>query len=141
MTGIVVLVYLAVAVFELAAAWRILTKAGQPGWAILIPIYNVYVMLKIVGRPWWWLFLYLIPIVNLVITIIVAVDLAKSFGQSPAFAVGLILLSFIFYPILAFGDYRYLGPAAAPWAAVGTMAAPPPIPPAPGTLPPPPGAV
>ena len=126
-------VYLAIVVFYLAAGWRIYAKAGQPGWAIIIPVYNIYVMLKIVGRPWWWLLLYLVPIVNLVIGIIVAVDLSRSFGKGVGFALGLIFLSFIFYPILGFGSARYVGPAAG-----GLRAAP--VPPAPGTFSPPPPA-
>ena len=64
------------------AGWKVFTKAGQPGWAILIPFYNTYVLLKIVGRPGWWLVLMFIPLVNIVIAIIVAIDLAKSFGKS-----------------------------------------------------------
>ncbi len=126
-------VYLAIVVFYLAAGWRIYAKAGQPGWAIIVPIYNIYVMLKIVGRPWWWLLLYLVPIVNLVIGIIVAVDLSRSFGKGVGFALGLIFLSFIFYPILGFGSARYVGPAAG-----GLRTAP--VPPAPGTFAPPPPA-
>jgi len=121
---------LAILLVYVAALWRIFTKAGQPGWAAIIPIYNYYVILKIVGRPWWWLLLYLVPIVNLVILIIVLNDLSKSFGHGVGFTLGLIFLSFIFYPILGFVDSRYLGPAGAP-------AGPPPPPPA-GTLPPPP---
>jgi hypothetical protein len=80
-----------------------------------------------VGRPGWWLILYLIPIVNIVVMIIVLVDLSKSFGKGGGFAVGLILLPIIFFPILAWGDARYQGPAA-PGA---TAAVPPPPPPAP----------
>jgi hypothetical protein len=103
----------AVAVLIIAAFWKIFTKAGQPGWAAIIPIYNYYVLLKVVGRPGWWLILYLIPFVNLIIFIIVAIDLAKSFGKTGGFAVGLILLPFIFFPILGFGSATYVGPAAA----------------------------
>ena len=69
-------------------------------------------LLKIVGRPGWWLILYFIPIVNIIVWIIVAIDLAKSFAKSTAFAVGLIFLAFIFIPILGFGPARYVGPAA-----------------------------
>jgi hypothetical protein len=104
---------LAFAVLFIAAFWKIFTKAGQPGWAAIIPIYNYYVLLKVVGRPGWWLILYLIPIVNLIIFIVVALDLAKSFGKSGGFAVGLVLLPFIFFPILGFGSAAYVGPAAA----------------------------
>jgi hypothetical protein len=103
------LLCLAVAII---AGWKLFTKAGQPGWAAIIPIYNLYVMTKIVGRPWWWLLLCLIPLVNIIIAFILAWDLAKSFGQSLMFAIGLMLLGFIFYPILAFGPATYKGPSA-----------------------------
>ncbi len=92
--------------------WRVFTKAGQPGWAAIIPIYNTYILLKIAGRPWWWLLLFLIPLVNVVIAIVVTVDIARNFGKGGGFAVGMIFLPFVFYPILAFGDAQYQGPAA-----------------------------
>ncbi|HUG83813.1 MAG TPA: DUF5684 domain-containing protein [Euzebya sp.] len=105
------LFYLAFIVLFIAAAWKLFTKAGEDGWKVLVPFYNIYVFLQIVGRPGWWLLLYFVPLVGFVISIIVAIDTAKSFGKDTAFAVGLIFLSPIFYPILAFGDARYLGPA------------------------------
>jgi hypothetical protein len=108
------IVWLALAVLMIAALWKIFVKAGEPGWAAIIPIYNLIVMLKIVGRPVWWLVLFLIPFVNLVIAFIVAFDLAKAFGKGAGFALGMIFLSPIFYPILAWSDARYQGaPAAA----------------------------
>lgn len=110
LAGIIALVFVVVV---LAAFWQVFTKAGEPGWAILIPIYNLIVLLKIVGRPWWWLILFLIPIVNFIIGILVNIDLAKSFGKGIGFAIGLILLPPIFILILGFGDARYQGPAAA----------------------------
>ncbi len=110
--GFVVIVYIAVIVFEIAALWQVFVKAGRPGWAAIIPFYNYYVILKIVGRPGWWLILYFIPLVNIIVWIIVAIDLAKSFAKSTAFAVGLIFLAFIFIPILGFGPATYLEPAA-----------------------------
>jgi hypothetical protein len=103
---------LAFAVFFIACFWRIFTKAGEPGWASIIPIYNYYVILKIAGRPWWWLLLYFIPIVNFIIFIIVSIDLAKAFGKGGGFAAGLIFLPFIFIPILAFGSATYQGAPA-----------------------------
>ncbi len=109
---ILVIIYLAVIVFEIAALWQVFVKAGHPGWAAIIPFYNYYVLLKIVGRPGWWLILYFIPIVNIIVWIIVAIDLAKSFAKTTGFAVGLILLAFIFIPILGFGPASYDGPAA-----------------------------
>jgi hypothetical protein len=115
--GIVMFFYLVIIVVVLAGWWKVFVKAGQPGWAAIVPIYNIVVLLKIVGRPVWWLVLLLIPLVNLVIFILVSIDMAKSFGKGPGFGIGLWLLSFIFYPILGFGDARYVGPAAGAGAA------------------------
>ena len=121
LTGILVIVYIAIIVVEVAALWKVFVKAGQPGWAAIIPIYNLYVLLKVIGRPAWWLLLFVIgvivPLVGwillVVISIIIAIDLAKSFAKSSGFAVGLFFLNFIFVPILGFGESRYVGPAAA----------------------------
>lgn len=102
-------VYLAVAVLGIVAMWKIFEKAGEPGWAAIIPFYNLYVLFKITwGNGWKFLFL-LIPIANVVFLIITMVKLAKAFGKSGGFAVGLIFLSVIFYCILAFGDAQYIG--------------------------------
>lgn len=105
------LIPIAIVVFLIAAQWKIYTKAGKPGWACIIPIYNTIVLLEIVGKPTWWILLLLIPGVNLVIGIWVTNLLSKSFGKDEGFTVGLILLSFIFYPLLGFGDAEYQGPA------------------------------
>ena len=112
--GVMLLIWLAIFIVVIAAGWKVFEKAGQPGWAIIIPFFNIYIMLKIVGRPGWWLLLMFIPIVNIVISLIVAIDMAKSFGQSAVFGVVLLfLLGGIGYLILAFGSAKYLGPAAA----------------------------
>ena len=105
--GLILFIQLAIIIVMLVACWKVFTKAGQPGWAAIIPIYNLYVLITIVGKPWWWLLLFFIPIVNLVMGIIVTVELAKRFGQGVGFAVGLILLPFVFYPILGFGSATY----------------------------------
>lgn len=107
------ILYLVLLVVLLAALWKIFTKAGKPGWAAIIPLYNIIVLLEIVGRPLWWIVMLLIPFVNIVFGFILAIDLAKSFGKGIGFAMGLIFLSPIFYPILGFGGARYHGPAAA----------------------------
>tara|TARA_Y100001970_G_C14139867_1_gene806467 strand:+ start:1016 stop:1381 length:366 start_codon:yes stop_codon:yes gene_type:complete len=90
--------------------WKIFVKAGKPGWAIFIPIYNLIVFLEIVNRPLWWLIFLIIPIVNLVIHVIVHIDLAKSFRQDLGFGLGLAFLGAVFYPILAFGSAQYSFP-------------------------------
>jgi len=110
--GVGMLINLAIVVVGIVAQWKIFTKAGKPGWAAIIPIYNVVVWLEIVGRPIWWIVLCLIPCVNIVVLIILFVDLAKSFGKDGAFAAGLVLLSPIFMLILGFGSAEYQGPAA-----------------------------
>ena len=112
--GFIGIVYVAVIVLVLVALWHIVAKAGRPGWEGIIPIYNYYVLLKIIGRPGWWLILYFIPFVNIVIGIIVLYELSKSYGKSGGFTVGLIFLPFIFFPILGFGEARYLGASAGP---------------------------
>ena len=103
---------LLVALLLIVAMWKVFTKAGQPGWASIIPIYNLYIWCKIVGRPWWWILLMLIPFVNFIICIILCIDLAKSFGKGVGFGIGLALLGIIFFPILGFGSAQYQGPAA-----------------------------
>ena len=108
--GVIIVIYLAIIVLMIASMWTIFSKAGKPGWASIVPIYNTIVLLEIVGKPWWWLLLMLIPIVNIVILIIVYHNLSLSFGKDSGFTVGLILLGIIFLPILAFGDAKYVGP-------------------------------
>lgn len=107
------LIYLGIFVLLFAGMWKTFVKAGQPGWAAIIPIYNLYLLCKIGGRPGWWVILFIIPFVSLIISIIVSNDIAKSFGRGVGFTIGLILLPFVFYPILGFGSSEYQGPAAA----------------------------
>ena len=110
---LVFLIWVAVIVFEIASLWIVFTKAGQPGWAAIIPIYNCYVLLKVAGMPGWWLILFFIPFVNLVIAIITYIALAAKFGKGVGFGIGLFLLWFIFCPILAFSDAKYQAVPAA----------------------------
>ncbi len=100
---------LLIAVVMILAMWKIYAKAGQPGWAALVPIYNFVVLLQIVNKPVWWIILLFVPVVNFVISIILSLELAKVFGKSGGFAAGLILLPVVFYPLLGFGDASYVG--------------------------------
>ncbi len=111
LTTSTIIIYLLIALFYIIAEWKIFEKAGKPGWAVLIPIYNTIVMLEIVGKPWWWIFLFLIPGINFIFAIWMLNLLSKSFGYGVGFTLGLIFLSFIFIPILAFGNAKYIGPA------------------------------
>ena len=106
-------VMLAVFIAMIASTWVVFQKAGKPGWASIIPIYNMVVMLEIVGKPIWWLFLMFIPLVSIVVAVIILIAMAKSFGKSELFGIGLAFLPFIFFPILGFGKARYIGPSAA----------------------------
>jgi len=99
--------------------WKTFDKAQQPGWASLIPILNIYFLIKIAGRPAWWLLLYLIPVVNIVIHFIVAVDVGKNFNKDILFSLILLgLAPFIGYILLGFTSKTlYTGPAKPyePW--------------------------
>ncbi len=117
MSPILWILYLLPIVLWIVAGWVIFEKAGEAGWKILIPIYSTLVLLKIVGRDWWWILLLLIPIVNIVVWFIVAVDLSKSFGNGTGFGVGLFFLPFLFGLVLAFSADTYKGPAGTSGAA------------------------
>ena len=129
-TGMIIFM-LAINVFMIVVSWKIYTKAGKPGWACLIPIYNIVVFFQIVQRPMWWLALFLSPIIGslltavspelggiisllgiivmLVMSIILVLDLAKVFGKNVGFGLGLLFLGIIFMPLLAFSDAKYVG--------------------------------
>lgn len=104
-----IIIGLAVAVLEIVAIWFVFVKAGEPGWAILIPIYNFLVMIKIAGKPWWFILLMLIPIVNIVIAVLVLHGISTNFGKDAGFTIGLVFLGFIFFPILGFDKSLYTG--------------------------------
>jgi hypothetical protein len=106
------LIGLVVGVVMIIAMWKVFSKAGQPGWAAIIPIYNLYILCKVAGRPGWWLLLMLIPLVNFIIIIILSIDIAKNFGKGVGFGLGLAILGVIFWPILGFGSAQYQGGAA-----------------------------
>src|SRR4051812_37128390 len=86
------LFFVALSIFLVAAYWKLYEKAGQPGWGVLIPIYNVYLLCKIVGRPGWWTLLCFIPLVNIIIVLILCIDLAKVFGQGAGIGLGIFFL-------------------------------------------------
>lgn len=95
------------ALIMIIATWRIYTKAGKPGWASIVPIYNCIVLLEIVNRPVWWIILFLVPFANIIVQIIVYHRLARSFGKGTGYTLGLIFLPFIFFPMLGFGKSVY----------------------------------
>jgi len=108
------IVQLAVVVFLVVCWWKVFTKAGQPGWFCLIPVFNVMVMLQIAGKPMWWVIGFFIPIVNLVVAIMMFIGIAERFGKGAGFGIGLTFLGIIFLPILAFGDARVVDTGSSP---------------------------
>ncbi len=106
---LIIIIFLAIIVLMIVSPWKIYTKAGKPGWACLIPIYNIIVYLEIIGKPWWWILLLCIPLVNIVFEIWMTNLLSKSFGKDEGFTIGLIILPFIFIPILGLGEAKYSG--------------------------------
>ena len=109
--GIVTMVvYLAFMVLFVAGLWKTFVKAGEPGWAAIVPIYNIITILKLGGKPWFWAF---IPIVGPIMLIIAEIELAKRFGKGTGFGIGLAFLPFIFFPMLGFGSATAGAPVAA----------------------------
>lgn len=109
-SGVVLpILMLGLVIVAIAGMWQTFTKAGQPGWAVLIPFYNMIVLLQIAGKPIWWILLMFIPIVGLIVSIIVMLAVAENFGRSALFGLGLAFLGFIFFPVLGFGDAQYRG--------------------------------
>lgn len=111
---IVMVLYVALIVVMIASMWKVFEKAGKPGWAAIVPIYNIIILLEIANKPVWWIILFLIPLVNLFAIIMVWIEIAKAFGKDQGFGIGLALLGFIFLPMLAFGDAQYQGNKPSP---------------------------
>ncbi len=94
--------------------WKLFVKAGRQGWEALIPIYSFYIMLKLTGRPMWWMVLYFIPVINVIVWIGILIDFAKSFGKfSFGEHVASIVLPFFAFPVWGFDkNTQYLGQSA-----------------------------
>ena len=101
------IVSVGLSIVMLIAMWKVFAKAGRPGWAILVPIYNIVVSLEVARLPLWYLLLFFIPVVNLVAWVLVGIATARNFGKGVGFGLGLTFLPFVFYPILAFGSASY----------------------------------
>jgi hypothetical protein len=139
--AVYMLIMIAIYVVTVVGLWKMYVKAGRPGWAAIIPFYNWWVWVEMIGRPRWWFWALVasvlvswIPIVGIILGILMFVlylmgclDMAKAFGRGSGTGVGLWLVPFVFAPILGFGDAQYVGPVTAP-AGGGYGAAPPPPP-------------
>ena len=106
-------IYLAIAVLWIAGMWRTFSKAGKPGWAAIIPIYNFIVMSQVAKKPVWWGILCLVPVVNVIFLILISMEIAVQFDKGKGWGFGLlVLLPFIGYPLLGFTDAKYKGSAS-----------------------------
>jgi hypothetical protein len=110
MPVVMTLLYVAIIVLTLVGMWKAFEKAGQPGWAGIVPIYNIYVLTLMAKKPTWWVIvILLVPCANIYFLILLYIEVAKMFGKTAGFGIGLALLGPVFWPILGFGDARYLG--------------------------------
>ena len=124
-------IYLVLLIFGIVTMWKLYLKASKPGWASIVPIYSYVIYMEIIGRPVWWILLLFIPIVNLVISIIILYDFLKSYGKDGlGFFFGTLFLPFIFLPILAFGNAKYIGPSVKESLPPNSQPMPPTAPPA-----------
>jgi hypothetical protein len=103
------IIALHVCMISYVALWFVFQKAGEPGWKAIIPVYNILIVIKIAGKPWWYILLLLLPIVNIIIGILILHGLSKSFGKGGWYTVGLIFLRVVFLAILGFGPAQYIG--------------------------------
>ncbi len=106
---LMIVIYVVVMIVVIAGMWKAFEKAGQPGWACLVPIYNIYILTQMAGKPAWWIVLFLIPIVNLFAAIVMMIEIAKNFGKDSGFGIALALFGFVCWPILGFGDAKWQG--------------------------------
>ncbi|WP_338791635.1 DUF5684 domain-containing protein [Bernardetia sp. Wsw4-3y2] len=112
MMGTFMLIVVLIQIFIYVCLWKIYEKAGKPGWTALVPIYNLVIMMEIINKPAIWVLYLFIPFYGIYIAIVSVVEFAKVFGKDTGFAIGLILLPIVFYPMLAFGDAQYQGTMA-----------------------------
>lgn len=117
MTGILVVYLIVMVLLYIVPMWLIFAKAGQPGWAAIVPIYNIYVMTQVARKPGWWVaIILLVPIANFVFLIMTYHGISVNFGKGAGFTIGLILLPIIFLPILGYGSAKYITNPATPAA-------------------------
>jgi hypothetical protein len=101
------LILLVISLLIVVSMWVMFEKAGNSGWKSLVPIYNVYTLIEISGKPGWWVFLLFIPVVGFVFSLLAMLSLAEKFGRSALFGIGLAFLPMFFFPMLAFGGSQY----------------------------------
>lgn len=107
-----IVMYWPIIVLQIVSMWKVFKKFGKPGWAAIVPGYNMYVLCEIAGKEWWYLLLFLVPVVQIYAMYVIYDGVAKKFGKSAGFAVGMILVPFVFWLILAFSKSSVVIPSA-----------------------------
>jgi len=109
-----IIVFVPIIILSLVGIWTLFEKAGRKGWEAIVPVYNIYIMVKLTGRPTWWVLLLLIPVVNFVIWMGLAIDFAKSYGKFSFMShLGTIVVPFLVFPFWGLNkDTKYLGQSA-----------------------------
>nr|WP_294858063.1 DUF5684 domain-containing protein [uncultured Fluviicola sp.] len=102
------IVYFGIIALMIISMWKVYEKANKPGWAAIVPVYNLIIMLEIAKKPTWWVAMYFVPVANIVFMIMTMNGVSKNFGKDEGFTVGMVLLGIVFWPILAFGSARYV---------------------------------
>ena len=134
--GFFSLLYIAFYVLAFIGLWKMFVKAGHPGWGAIIPFYNLYLLLKVARRPGWWLILFFIPLVNIIIWLVVALDVSRNFGHGAGYGILLWIFPYIMFIVLGWGTDQYRGAQPAMAGGYGSATPPPPPPPLQGGAPP-----
>ena len=96
------IIAIAASILLLVSMWKVFKKFGKPGWAAIIPIYNIYIMCEIAEKEWWYILLLCVPIANIYAMYVLYSAIANKLGKSTGFVIGMILVPYVFWPILAF---------------------------------------
>ena len=102
------IIYFGIIALMIISMWKVYEKANKPGWAAIVPVYNLIIMLEIAKKPTWWVAMYFVPFANIVFMIMTMNGVSKNFGKDEGFTVGMVLLGVVFWPILAFGSAQYV---------------------------------
>ncbi|MCK5823392.1 MAG: signal peptidase I [Bacteroidales bacterium] len=107
--GTIITISVLIIAFKIITMWFLFEKGGEAGWISFIPIYNTITIIRIAGKPWWWIFFLLIPIVQIIFLVLIYDGLSNSFGKTSGFTVGLFFLTIIFMAIIAFDKSKFEG--------------------------------
>jgi hypothetical protein len=103
----ILVVSLVATVIQIAGMWKTFSKAGERGWGAIVPIYNVYLMIKVADKPWYWILLFLIPVVNVILYLYIQWEVGDKFGFGVLGKLVFMILAPLSYVATGFGSYTY----------------------------------